>query len=112
MKKFRTIQQAQIFTKKKLSKGAFNWLIAGAEDNFTEKLNVEDLNKIKIIPKILQNTYNLNIKKNFLKFQLPSPIILSPMGHQTQFHKNGEIEMSEAAKNMAHLVLVHKEELN
>ena len=64
MKKFRTIQQAQIFTKK-LSKGAFNWLIAGAEDNFTEKLNVEDLNKIKIIPKILQNTYNLNIKKNF-----------------------------------------------
>ena len=65
MKKFRTIQQAQIFTKKKLSKGAFNWLIAGAEDNFTEKLNVEDLNKIKIIPKILQNTYNLNIKKIF-----------------------------------------------
>ena len=55
MKKFRTIQQAQIFTKK-LSKGAFNWLIAGAEDNFTEKLNVEDLNKIKIIPKILQIT--------------------------------------------------------
>ena len=98
MKKFKTIQQAQLLAKKKLSKGTFNWLIAGAEDNFTEKLNIQDLNEIKIIPKILKNTYNLKIKKNFLNFKLPSPIILSPMGHQTQFHKNGEIEMSKGCK--------------
>ncbi len=99
MNKFKTIQQSEILAKKKLSRGTFNWLIAGAEDNFTEKLNVQDLNKIKIIPKILKNTYNLSISKNFLNLKIPSPIILSPMGHQTQFHKKGEIEMSNGCKN-------------
>ena len=44
MKKFKTIQQAELLAKKKLSRGTFNWLIAGAEDNLTEKLNIQDLN--------------------------------------------------------------------
>ena len=98
MKKFKTIHQAKLFAKKKLSKGAFNWLIAGAEDNYTEKLNIEDLNKIKIIPKILKRTINLKLDKFFFNLKLPSPIILSPMGHQTQFHKYGEIETSKGCK--------------
>ena len=98
MRKFKTTQQAELFAKKKLSTGAYSWLIAGAEDNYTERLNIKDLNNIKINPKILKKTFNLKINKNFLNLQIPSPIILSPMGHQTQFHKNGEVETSKGSK--------------
>ena len=92
---FKTIQQAENLAKSKIRNGTFKWLIAGAEDNFTEKQNIIDLQSIKILPKILVNTSKLDLSLKFLNKKIPSPLILSPMGHQTQFHKYGEIETSK-----------------
>ena len=52
--KFSTIRQAKKLAKKKLLLGKYQWLTSGAEDEFTTNKNVEDLNKIKIIPNILK----------------------------------------------------------
>ncbi len=95
MIKFKTINQAQQFAKKKINKGTYNWLMAGAENNYTEQKNIKDLENIKIEPKILNKTDKINLKCKFLNTLLPSPLILSPMGHQTQFNKFGEIETSK-----------------
>ena len=64
--KFSTIRQAKKLAKKKLLLGKYQWLTSGAEDEFTTNKNVEDLNKIKIIPNILKKIKSTNYKKKFL----------------------------------------------
>ncbi len=93
---FVTIREAEDFSKSKIKKGTFNWLISGAEDNKTTNENINFLNNLKIKPKILAKNFNFNFKKSFFGKIIKSPLILSPMGHQTQFHKLGEIEMAKA----------------
>lgn len=91
-----TINKAENFCKLKMRKGAYEWLASGAEDNFTANKNIKDLNSLKLIPRILQKNRNkINFSKKFFKKNLNFPIILSPMGHQSQFHKSGEIEMAK-----------------
>ncbi len=99
-KSFVTIREAEKLAKKKISKGAFNWLESGSEDNFTTNLNTEYLNKIKILPKVFAKNYNLSIESIFLNQKIKSPLLLSPMGHQAQFHKMGELEMAKGINSV------------
>ena len=94
--KFTTIREAELLAKKKIRKGTYNWLNSGAEDGHTYEKNVEDLSKIKIIPKILVKNNQKNLNKNIYGLNIDHPIILSPMGHQTQFEKNGEFSVAQA----------------
>lgn len=92
MKKiFSTIGQAENFAKKKIRLGTYYWLNSAAEDGYTAKKNFSDLQSIKIIPKILTKNYDISLKSRVFGNEIDTPIILSPMGHQTQFSKNGEI---------------------
>ena len=97
MKKFsfETVRQAEKIASKKIRTKTFQWLQAAAEDGYTNYKNNEDLKKIKIIPKQLSLNGEPILKTKFFGKQIPSPLILSPMGHQTQFSKNGEIDMAK-----------------
>lgn len=94
-KKFATIRQAEFLAAKVCRKATFKWLQAAAEDGFTHRKNIEDLNKIKILPKQLEKIFKADFSSNFFGSKISSPLILSPMGHQTQFHKSGEIEVAK-----------------
>ncbi len=94
--KFATIRQAEKLASKICRNGTFKWLQAAAEDGFTEKKNIIDLNKIKIIPKQLNCIKFPEFSTSFFGSKITSPLILSPMGHQTQFHKNGEVEVAKS----------------
>ena len=93
--KFTTIREAEGLSKKKIRKGTFNWLNSGAEDGYTYNKNIDELSKIKIIPRILVKNKNTKISQNFFNNKLRNPIVLCPMGHQTQFEKKGEISVAE-----------------
>ena len=54
---FETIRQSEKLAKKKVPKAAFEWIQAGVEDNFTRDKNIQDLNKIKILPRFLKKNY-------------------------------------------------------
>lgn len=94
LNKFETIRESAKLAKKNTKKSAFNWLESGVEDNLTRDKNIEDLNKIKILPKLLKKIIKPDTTVKFFGSSLESPIFLAPMGHQTQWHKNGEIEMA------------------
>lgn len=89
--KFTTISEAERIAKTKIRSGTFNWLNSAAEDGFTAKKNLEDLSNIQIIPKILTKNFNLDLSTKIFGKNFKYPLILCPMGHQTQFEKNGEI---------------------
>ena len=59
MKTFTNILEAERISKKIIRSGSYNWLVSGAEDGFTSKKNIKDLQRIKITPKIL--TKNLKL---------------------------------------------------
>ena len=99
-KKFVTLREAENFAQKKIDKKIFNWLQSGAEDNFTTFKNIVDLNNIRIKPFHLKKVKRINLTTNFFGKKISSPLILSPMGHQTQFHKDGEIETAKAISSI------------
>jgi len=92
---FRTLRQSEKLAKKKVSRASFEWLQAGAEDGYTRDKNFIDLNKIQIIPKFLNKIVDVNVTSNFFGTKLDSPLLLAPIGHQTQWHKDGELEMAK-----------------
>jgi len=92
---FTTIRQAEIVASKKIRSGTFRWVQAAAEDGFTAKKNILDLNNIQILPKQLCSVNKPKILTKIFNKNIISPLLLSPMGHQTQFHKKGEIETAK-----------------
>ena len=98
MLKFETIQQARTLARKKIRINTFKWLEAAAENGFTKDKNVKDLENIKIIPKFLNKVGKINLRKKYFEHYFSSPILLSPIGHQTQFHRLGEIETAKGAE--------------
>ena len=97
MKNFQTVRQAKNIAKKFTRINTIKWLEAAAEDGFTKEKNILDLKKVKIKPKFLNKVGNLNLKVNFFGKIYNSPLVIAPMGHQTQFHKLGEIETARGA---------------
>tara|TARA_X000000368_G_scaffold306273_1_gene244444 strand:+ start:643 stop:1674 length:1032 start_codon:yes stop_codon:yes gene_type:complete len=98
MHKFETINQARLLARKSIRINTIKWLEAAAEDGFTKEKNISDLKKLKIVPKFLNKVGNPKLNFNFFKNTYDSPIVIAPMGHQTQFHKNGEIETAKGAQ--------------
>lgn len=92
---FNTIRQAEIVASKKIRSGTFRWVQAAAEDGLTAKKNILDLNNIQILPKQLCSVNKPKMLTTIFKQKIFSPLLLSPMGHQTQFHKKGEIETAK-----------------
>ncbi len=99
-KKFVTLREAEYYAQKKINKKIFNWLQSGAEDNYTTSKNIIDLNNIKIKPFHLKKVKKINLTTNFFGTKISSPLVLSPMGHQTQFHREGEIETAKGISSI------------
>lgn len=97
---FVTLREAEKLAEKKINIKKFNWLQSGAEDNFTTVKNITDLQNLKVKPFHLKGVGKVNLKKNFFGKRLSSPIVLSPMGHQTQFHSRGEIETAKGVNEI------------
>ena len=92
---FVTIREAKEKFKKKINSKKFDWVEAAAEDGYTNKKNFDDLKSIKLMPLMLKKPGKISLKKKFLSTHINSPIICCPMGHQTQFDKDGEIETAK-----------------
>ncbi len=92
---FVTIREAEKFSNKKINRKIFNWLQSGSEDNYTTIKNISDFEDIKLKPFHLRKVNNLSLETNFFGKKISSPLILSPMGHQSQFHSKGEIETAK-----------------
>jgi len=97
-KNFETVRQAKLIAEKKIRRGTFQWLEAGAEDGLTTKTNIDFLNSIKFLPRILSKNNNVKINSKFLSKEISSPLMLCPMGHQTQFTKFGEIDTAQGVQ--------------
>ena len=92
---FVTIREAKKKFQLKIDPKKYDWIEAAAEEGYTNKKNFEDLKFLKLIPLLLQKPKKISLKKKFLNAHINSAIVCCPMGHQTQFDKDGEIETAK-----------------
>lgn len=104
--KIKCLPQIKEFAKKKISSKAWNWLENGSEWGNTVQVNKNIYKKIKIVPRIFKyNSKNFAVK-NFINSTLPFPLIIAPMGHLTQFHKDGEAELALGAEKSSTFITI------
>jgi len=85
---------------------ALEYLNGGADDLKTLKANIEGYNKIKIRARRLIDVSNISTKVNLFGQTLETPIILSPVGFQKFFHKEGEIATAKAAASRKNQLII------
>lgn len=100
MKKlFFSLRQANILSKKKISKKKWNWMNCGSERENTLNENLNSFKKYRINQEILNNVSKLSMNKKFLGVNLRFPMIISPLGYMTQYSNKGEIDLALGAYN-------------
>ena len=92
--------------KKKISLKTWNWLENGSEWGNTSQINKNAFKKIKIVPRIFEYNSNTFAVKKFLNLKLSLPLIIAPMGHLTQFHKDGEAELALGAEKSSTFITI------
>lgn len=104
--KIKCLPQIREFAKKKISIKAWNWLENGSEWGNTSQINKNEFKKIKIIPRIFSYNSITYASKDFLNSNLSIPLIIAPMGHLTQFHKDGEAELALGAEKSSTFITI------
>lgn len=89
----------QKFTKK-LPKDIEGYYSSGARDEVTLKRNRSIYNEYELLPRLLRDVSDVDIKTSILGLDIDMPILIAPVAMQEMAHKDGEIATTKAAKNL------------
>ena len=96
----------------KLPKPIEGYYSSGARDEVTLKRNRSIFNEYELLPKILRDVSNINLKTSILGIDIDAPILLAPVAMQQMAHEEGEGGTARAAKNfntiMTHSTISNK----
>ena len=98
MTKLRTLREIKQIFKKKLKDNALQWIDGSAEYGFTTKKNRDIFRKVLLIPRVLKEIKNVDIKTDFFGQKISSPILICPMGGLSQFNKKAELLISKSSE--------------
>ena len=84
-------------TAKAMEKGAYGYVQGGAGEEWTMRRNREAFNDTVIVPRVLANLENPDLKTSVLGVDLPSPFIVSPSAAHGLCHIDGEKASAKAA---------------
>ena len=80
-----------------MSARAYAYIAGGAGMESTMKSNRDDLERIKIVPKMFNNVSERDTSIELLGRKLPSPFFLSPIGVLEMAHTNADLAVGMAA---------------
>jgi lactate 2-monooxygenase len=83
--------------RKIISPRAYAYIAGGAGSESTMRANRDDFDKIKIVPRMLNDVSIRNTSIQLLGTQLPSPFFLSPIGVLEMANKNADVDVAQAA---------------
>ncbi|WP_373494991.1 alpha-hydroxy acid oxidase, partial [Aquiflexum sp.] len=103
---FKNVFDLEVLSRKVMGDDAIEYLNGGADDLKTVKANLEGYNKIQIRARRLIDVSITSTKVDLFGQTLETPIILSPVGFQKFFHKDGEVATAKAAASRKHQLIV------
>ena len=95
-------QQAQ----KHLAENTWHYLQGGAMDEISVRENLDQFQKIQLIPRLLNDLTQGHTECEILGQTFPHPIFLAPIGHQQLFHENGEAASALAAEVLGSNIVI------
>ena len=97
---------------KKLPKAIEGYYSSGARDEITLKRNRSIYNEYELLPKLLRDVSEIDLKTSILGLDIDMPILIAPVAMQQMAHEIGEVGTAEAAKThntiMTHSTISNK----
>lgn len=90
----RTLREMEQRASEAAIPGAFQWLEAGSEYERTIQANRAAFDRVAIRPRVFRDVSAVNPRTRLFGVDLGMPAIISPLGHLTQFHEDGEAELA------------------
>src|SRR5271168_4412598 len=86
--------------KEMLSPPAFDYVAGGAGGEDTVRANREAFRRWRIVPRMLRDVSQRDLSVELFGMQVPSPVILGPVGVQGILHAEGEVASARAAASL------------
>jgi lactate 2-monooxygenase len=86
--------------KESLSPQAWDYVAGGAGGEETIRANHEAFERWKLVPRMLCNVAERDLRTEILGTPLPAPLLLGPVGVQGIIHKGAETETARAAASL------------
>ena len=83
--------------KRRLPPFLFHYIDGGAYEEYTLKRNVEDLSKIALRQRVLNDMSQLSLETQLFNETLSMPVALSPVGLTGMYARRGEVQAAMAA---------------
>ena len=106
MSKLVNVEDYRRLARRRLPKIVFDYLEGGALDELTLRSNVEDLQALRLQQSILCDVSAVRLERTVLGARLRNPVLISPMGLLSLFHRDADVAMARAAQ-AAGTVFIH-----
>lgn len=106
MTKLVNVNDYRNVARRRLPKIVFDYLEGGALDEVTLRSNIDDLAALRLQQSILRDVSAVSIERTVLGTRLRTPVLISPMGLLSVFHRDSDVAMARAAQ-AASTVFIH-----
>ena len=95
--------------KQTLPPAHWGYMATGVDDDATLHANRAGLSRLQIRPRRLIDVTRIDTSTEIFGVKWKTPIIISPVGSQRAFHREGEIATAKAASSRGHLQILSTE---
>ncbi|HYG55028.1 MAG TPA: alpha-hydroxy acid oxidase [Burkholderiales bacterium] len=92
------IEDMRRIAKRRLPRAIFDFFDGGAEDEVTLRENRAAFERVKLLPKVLVNVANVDMRVSIFGREMPFPIAIGPTGGISAGRAGAEILLARAAK--------------
>ncbi|MBA0050083.1 alpha-hydroxy-acid oxidizing protein [Streptomyces sp. AJS327] len=83
--------------RQRLDPGAYGYLAGSAGSGATHRANRESFDRHRLIPRMLTDATERDLRTSVLGTHAPAPVLLAPVGVQSIVHPDGELATARAA---------------
>lgn len=84
-----------------LDEGAYGYVAGGAASEDTMRANRQAFKRWRIVPRHLRDVSERDLSTEVLGTQMPTPLLLAPIGVQSIVHEEAELAVARAAASLA-----------
>ena len=98
LERFHNVSDVRKAAAAALPRPIFDYIDGGADDEITQRRNIDAFSGYDLLPSVLGIDKNLRVATRTLGCHLSWPLILSPTGLTRMFHDDAEIAVARAAE--------------
>jgi isopentenyl diphosphate isomerase/L-lactate dehydrogenase-like FMN-dependent dehydrogenase len=95
-----SVDELERLAKKELKPEAYHYLAGGAGAEDTMRANREAFRRWRIVPRMLRDVASRDLSLELFGRRLPAPLLLAPIGVLSILHKEAELAVARAARDL------------